>query len=113
MIHGRNGIDCGAKIGTPIYAAADGVVKAAIASGYNAGYGKYVVIVHPSNDTETLYAHMSKLYVKAGQQVAQGEHIGDIGNTGRSSGPHVHFEIHNAQNVLGNYRLKASVVAGN
>ena len=56
-----------------------------------------VIIVHP-NGTKTLYGHMSKLNTKPGAYVAQGEVIGYVGNTGRSTGPHIHFEVFNAKN---------------
>jgi len=56
-----------------------------------------VIIQHP-NGTKTLYGHMSKIYTKNGAQVAQGEVIGTVGSTGRSTGPHLHFEVFNAKN---------------
>ncbi|OHB06560.1 MAG: hypothetical protein A3A31_02960 [Candidatus Zambryskibacteria bacterium RIFCSPLOWO2_01_FULL_48_25] len=96
-IHGYNGVDLAAPAGTPIMASADGTVIIARTSGYNGGYGLYVVIKH-SNGTQTLYAHMSKVNVVVGQQVSQGEIIGAVGNTGHSTGPHVHFEIRGAKN---------------
>jgi LysM repeat protein len=96
-IHGYNAVDLAAPVGTPIYAAADGVVIVSRTGGYNGGYGTYVVVSHP-NDTQTVYAHMSKNLVKVGQHVEQGQIIGAIGMTGKTTGPHVHFEIRGARN---------------
>jgi len=99
-IHGHNGIDVGAPSGTPVYASAGGIVIVAKSdSGYNGGYGNYVVISH-SNGTQTLYAHLSSVGVSVGQSVAQDEYIGDVGNTGRSTGSHLHFEVRGAKNPL-------------
>ncbi len=95
-IHDKNAIDMAIAKGTPIRAAAAGRVILA-RKGYNGGYGNLVIIAHP-NGTETLYAHQSKLAVKTGEQVSQGEIIGYIGSTGRSTGPHLHFEVHGARN---------------
>ena len=96
-IHGYNGIDIAAPTGTPIYASAAGTVIISKASGYNGGYGLYVAIKH-GNGTQTVYGHMSKVNVVVGEQVDQGEVIGAVGNTGRSTGPHIHFEIRGAKN---------------
>ncbi len=96
-IHGYNGIDIGASVGTPIMASAGGTVIIAKGSGYNGGYGLYVAIKH-SNGTQTLYGHMSQVNVSVGEQVEQGQIIGAVGNTGRSTGPHLHFEIRGAKN---------------
>jgi murein DD-endopeptidase MepM/ murein hydrolase activator NlpD len=86
-LHG--GIDIAAEKGTDIYAAYDGVVTMA---GYSSTYGNYVIIEHSSN-IKTLYAHCSKLLVKEGQQVSKGDKIALVGSTGRSTGPHLHFEV--------------------
>lgn len=99
LIHGRNGIDIASAYGTPIYAAADGTVTIADADGYNGGYGKYIKISH-SNGTETLYGHASKLLVTSGQAVTKGQKIALMGSTGRSTGNHLHFEVHGAKNPL-------------
>ncbi len=96
-IHGYNAVDLAAPIGTNIRAAASGKVIVAKPSGYNGGYGLYVVIKHP-NGTQTLYAHMSKVRAFVGQEVEQGQVIGEIGSTGHSTGPHVHFEVRGAKN---------------
>ncbi len=96
-IHGYNGVDLAASVGTPIMASAPGVVILSRTSGYNGGYGLYVVVRH-GNGTQTLYAHMSRVSVSVGQTVGQGEVIGAVGNTGRSTGPHLHFEVRGARN---------------
>ena len=106
-LHGWNGVDIAAPLNTPVLAAADGVVITAKNSGWNTGYANYVVIRH-SNGTQTLYAHLNKATVTIGQTVSQGEQIGLLGSTGRSTGPHVHFEVRGAKNPLGdnpNYGL--------
>jgi murein DD-endopeptidase MepM/ murein hydrolase activator NlpD len=96
-IHGYNAVDYGLPIGTPIYAAASGEIIISKSSGYNGGYGNYVVIKHPNN-TQTVYGHLNGVVVTVGQTVAQGQTIGYSGNTGRSTGPHLHFEIRGAKN---------------
>ena len=97
-LHGHNGVDLAAPVGTPIRAAASGVVIIDKQnSAWNGGYGNYVVISHP-NGTQTLYAHMLRSAVSLGETVDQGETIGYIGMTGQTTGPHVHFEIRGAQN---------------
>lgn len=97
ILHGRNGIDIANAKGTPIYAAAAGTVRIADATGYNGGFGSYIVIGHP-NGTETLYAHASRLTVSAGETVQRGQLIALMGSTGRSTGSHLHFEAHGAKN---------------
>jgi murein DD-endopeptidase MepM/ murein hydrolase activator NlpD len=92
-VHGYNGVDLATGgVGTPILAAAGGEVIISREGGWNGGYGSYVVIKH-SNGTQTLYAHMSSVSVGVGQFVGQGQTIGAVGNSGRSTGPHLHFEI--------------------
>lgn len=93
-IHGYNAVDLAAPIGTPIMASAAGEVIVAKAGGWNGGYGSYVVIQH-DNGSETLYGHMSKVSAYDGEEVTQGQLIGYVGETGRATGPHVHFEIRN------------------
>lgn len=85
----HKGSDFGAPTGTPIQAAGDGVVEVA---GWNGGYGQYVRIKH-ANGYATAYAHMSRIAVKPGQRVRQGQVIGNVGTTGRSTGPHLHYEV--------------------
>lgn len=96
-IHGYNGVDLAALRGSPVYASADGVVITARQSGWNGGYGKYIAIVHP-NGTQTLYAHLDSVMVTPGVTVSRGQQIGGVGSTGKSTGPHVHFEIRGAKN---------------
>lgn len=87
----HRGIDIAAPVGTPILAAAEGEV---ISAGWNSGgYGNLVKIRH-FDGTVTLYAHNSKIHVRRGQFVQQGQHIANMGSTGFSTGPHLHFEIH-------------------
>lgn len=85
----HKGIDIANEAGTPIYAAMDGKVTY---SGWIEGYGKVIIIDH-GNKLETIYGHCSVLRVKVGDTVTKGHHIGDVGSTGRSTGPHVHFEV--------------------
>jgi LysM repeat protein len=96
-IHGRNGIDIGLPVGSNLYAAAAGTVILAKEGGYNGGYGSYIIIQH-SNGTQTLYGHLSRVSVSRGEKVTRGQTIGATGNSGRSTGPHLHFEIHGATN---------------
>ncbi len=96
-IHGHNGVDLGANLGEPILASAAGTVIISRAGGYNGGYGTYVVIAH-SNGTQTLYAHNSSNVVSVGERVTRGQVIGYVGNTGKSTGPHLHFEVRGAKN---------------
>ena len=87
----HRGIDVAAPVGTPIVAAAPGVVEF---SGWNSGgYGNMVDIRHPDGN-KTRYAHNSRNLVRVGQKVQQGQQIAEMGSTGYSTGPHVHFEIH-------------------
>ncbi len=93
----HTGIDIACASGTPVYAAEAGrVIKAQ--GGWNGGYGIMVVLQH-AGGAQTLYGHNSRLYVRVGEEVAKGQTIAAIGNTGRSSGPHVHFEVR-----VGGYR---------
>ena len=100
----HKGIDIGASKGTPVKAAAGGTVTVA-QYGYSGGYGNYVIISH-GNGVQTVYGHCNTLNVKVGQKVSQGEQIATVGNTGRSTGNHLHLEIRingvaqNPQNYL-------------
>lgn len=85
----HKGVDFGAVTGTPIQAAGDGQVEMA---GANGAYGNYVRLRH-SSGYATAYAHMSRIAVKPGQRVRQGQVIGYVGSTGRSTGPHLHYEV--------------------
>ncbi|MBD0334425.1 MAG: peptidoglycan DD-metalloendopeptidase family protein [Cyanobacteria bacterium Co-bin13] len=87
----HQGVDIAGPVGTPIYAAATGTV---VRSGWNSGgYGNLVDIRHPDGSM-TRYAHNSRLLVRAGQEVRQGQQIAEMGSTGYSTGPHLHFEVH-------------------
>lgn len=85
----HNGTDFAAPHGTPIYSTADGVVTHA---GWLSGYGRLVKIRHEFG-IETRYAHMAKIRVKEGERVSRGQQIGDMGNSGRSTGTHLHYEV--------------------
>ncbi|MEO1639850.1 MAG: M23 family metallopeptidase [Pseudomonadota bacterium] len=83
------GTDFAAPIGTPIYATADGVVTHA---GWSSGYGRLIKIQHEFG-IETRYAHLNAMDVRVGERVSRGERIGAMGNSGRSTGPHLHYEV--------------------
>jgi len=85
----HKGVDLAAPVGTPIHASADGVVSRA---DWFSSYGLYVSLEHGGN-IETRYGHMSRLNVAAGQTVHKGDIIGYVGTTGRSTGPHLHYEV--------------------
>ena len=85
----HKGVDFAAPIGTPIFAAGDGIIEY---SGWNGNYGKYIRIKH-NRTFKTAYAHLSKIYKKKGTRIKQGDIIGTLGSTGRSTGPHLHYEI--------------------
>jgi murein DD-endopeptidase MepM/ murein hydrolase activator NlpD len=85
------GLDFTAPTGTPIYATANGVVK--IAANRGTGYGNHVIIDH-GYGYQTLYGHMLKIKAQPGQRVTRGEVIGYVGSTGKSTGPHCHYEVH-------------------
>jgi LysM repeat protein len=96
-IHGYNAVDLAGGSGSTIRAAAAGEVIIAKGSGWNGGYGSYVVVRH-SNGTQTLYAHLSSLSVGVGEYVDQAQTIGGMGNTGKSTGTHLHFEVRGGRN---------------
>jgi murein DD-endopeptidase MepM/ murein hydrolase activator NlpD len=85
----HTGVDIDAPYGAPIVAAQAGVVKLA---GWKNGYGNTVIIDH-GNGISTLYGHQSKLVVRTGQQVAQGQQLGNVGATGHVTAPHLHYEV--------------------
>ena len=85
----HQGIDIANEIGTPIYAFTEGVVEEA---GPADGFGLWVVIRHPDG-TQSLYGHVNRVFVEKGQRVEAGEEIAELGNRGRSTGPHLHFEV--------------------
>jgi len=99
-IHGLNGVDLAAPQGSAVNAAAAGTVIVSKVGGWNGGYGNYVVIDH-GNGVQTLYAHMSTDAVSIGQSVSRGQNIGTVGNTGQSTGYHLHFEVRGAKNPFG------------
>jgi len=101
-LHGRNGADKANTCGTPIYASSEGNATTVDENGYNGGFGKFIKITHP-NGTETLYAHLSKITLTPGKTVTRGQQIGLMGSTGRSTGCHLHFEVHGARNPLIKY----------
>jgi len=86
----HSGIDIGGTTGDPVYATAEGTV---IESGYDRSLGHHIVIDH-TNGLQTAYAHLSKRLVKVGDIVEKGDHIGNLGSTGRSTGPHLHYEVY-------------------
>jgi murein DD-endopeptidase MepM/ murein hydrolase activator NlpD len=96
-LHGYNAVDIGTHVGTPVFASCPGTVMVSRGSGYNGGYGDYIVI-QCSNGTQTLYGHLSKVSVGAGETVDRGDSIALSGNTGRSTGAHLHFEVRGAAN---------------
>ena len=96
-LHNRNAIDIANACGTNVTAAQEGMVVGAEEDGWNGGYGGNVVIEHP-NGTKTRYAHLQKLFVATGDYVEQREKIGLMGNTGESTGCHLHFEVEGAKN---------------
>lgn len=85
----HNGIDLAAPTGTPVYATADGTVSRA---NWFSSYGKYISIEH-GGELQTRYAHLSRIAVSDGQRVRKGDVIGYVGSTGRSTGPHLHYEV--------------------
>lgn len=85
----HSGLDMSAPSGTPIYATGPGIVTK---SGWGTGYGQYVEINH-GNGYLTRYAHASRLIARVGDQVRAGEHIANVGCTGRCTGPHLHYEV--------------------
>lgn len=96
----HTGIDLAAPKGTPVHVTADGVV---LSSGWAGGYGKLVVVDH-GNGIHTYYAHLSRLAVVPGEEVHSGETIAYSGSTGRSTGPHVHYEIRLAGTPVNPYK---------
>jgi len=92
MRNGRmhNGVDMAIRTGTPIRAADGGTVTFA---GWRGSFG-YLVIIDHGGGMQTFYAHCSRLFVRRGDRVFQGQHIANVGSTGRSTGPHLHFEVH-------------------
>lgn len=102
--HGWNNssVDIGAKTGTPVVAAHDGLVMLAKTGGWNGGYGNYIIIMTEYNGRkiQTIYGHLSKVLVNPGDTVTRGQLIGLVGSTGNSTGPHLHFEVRGILNPL-------------
>lgn len=100
-IHGYNGVDLAAPTGEAVVAAADGTVMVSrfrtAGNPWFGGYGNYIVVEH-ENGTQTLYAHLHSVYVSVGARVSKGQTIGEVGSTGKSTGPHLHFEVRGAKN---------------
>jgi murein DD-endopeptidase MepM/ murein hydrolase activator NlpD len=96
-LHGHNAIDIAANAGTPVLASGSGRVILAKLGGYNGGYGSMVIISHQGG-VQTVYAHLRQVNVTTGQTVSQNQVIGQVGNTGLSTGPHLHFEVRGAVN---------------
>ncbi|WP_104744605.1 peptidoglycan DD-metalloendopeptidase Csd1 [Helicobacter acinonychis] len=91
VLHNHTGLDLSTAINTPVYASASGVVGLAN-KGWNGGYGNLIKIFHPFG-FKTYYAHLNKIAVKTGEFVKKGQLIGYSGNTGMSTGPHLHYEV--------------------
>jgi murein DD-endopeptidase MepM/ murein hydrolase activator NlpD len=104
----HEGVDFSAHIGTPVPSVADGRVKFA---GVQSGYGNVIKIDHPGG-FETVYAHLSSIAVKPGQTVSEGQLIGKTGNSGTSTGPHLHFEFHAAGRLVDPLRMASYVPQG-
>lgn len=88
----HQGVDIPAPVGTPILATADGVVEETLSEGEGNAYGNRITLSH-GETYQTRYAHLSKIIVKKGQKVKKGDVIGYCGNTGASTGPHLHYEV--------------------
>ncbi len=92
----HEGIDMAGSTGSPVYSTGDGTV---VHAGWENGYGNLVRIRHAFG-LETRYGHLSKIRVSVGQKVSRGDRIGDMGNTGRSTGPHLHYEVRTNGNAV-------------
>lgn len=93
----HSGMDFTADIGTEVFATGDGIVEKTNSDGW--GYGNHIIVDHGFGYT-TLYGHLSKIVVRPGQSVKRGQLIGHVGNTGRSTGPHLHYEVRRGGNPL-------------
>jgi murein DD-endopeptidase MepM/ murein hydrolase activator NlpD len=99
----HTGVDISAPQGTPVHAAADGIV---VHAGWNTGYGRCVIIDH-GNNYQTWYAHLSRFEVIEGQEIRQGEVLGAVGSSGRSTGAHLHYEVRIGSTPVNPYRFLA------
>jgi len=111
----HGGIDIAAKTGTPVRAADSGTVSIAGKRAGSESYGTFVRLHHGTH-YRTIYAHLSKLAVKQGQTVKEGQVIGYVGSTGHSSGPHLHFEVRRdnvrQSGINASFRCRTTVTAG-
>jgi len=96
ILHTNNAVDIANRCGTTVIASAEGLVTN-VSFGWNSGFGNYVEIQHP-NGTETLYAHLNQIDIKEGEYVSGKDPIGLMGDSGYSTGCHLHFEVHGARN---------------
>jgi murein DD-endopeptidase MepM/ murein hydrolase activator NlpD len=103
----HTGVDIAAPMGTPVHAAADGIV---IHAGWNGGYGRCVIVDH-GNNYQTWYAHLSRMDVIEGEEIRQGEVLGAVGTTGRSTGAHLHYEVRIGSTPVNPYRFLARSTA--
>lgn len=104
----HTGVDISAPMGTPVKATADGIV---IHANWNAGYGRCVIVDH-GNGYQTWYAHLSSISVVDGQEIRQGEVVGAVGMSGRSTGPHLHYEVRMNSTPINPYRFLAKTTSG-
>jgi murein DD-endopeptidase MepM/ murein hydrolase activator NlpD len=93
----HEGLDISGPIGTPIKSSADGVISFV---GFKDSFGKVVMIDHPASGFKTIFAHLNKAAVVEGQAVKRGDIIGYLGNSGRSTGPHLHYEVHKYRDLV-------------
>lgn len=106
----HTGLDISASIGTHVSATADGVVvQAGMSNGFG-GYGRLVIVDH-GNGYQTYYAHLSRVSVMAGQLIRQGDIVGDVGTSGRSTGPHLHYEVRVGAAPVNPYRFLNKPIA--
>jgi len=103
----HTGIDISAPTGTAVHAAADGIV---LHAGWNGGYGRCVIIDH-GNNYQTWYGHLAQMDVIEGQEIRQGEVLGLVGSSGRSTGSHLHYEVRIANTPVNPYRFLARATA--
>ncbi len=99
----HSGVDLSAPIGTPVRAAADGIV---VMTQFEGGYGRLIRIDH-GNGISTYYGHLSRFFVNVGQEVRRGDKIGAVGNTGRVTAPHLHYEVRNHGTPMNPYTYLA------
>jgi murein DD-endopeptidase MepM/ murein hydrolase activator NlpD len=103
----HTGIDISAPMGTSVKATADGIVMYA---NWNTGYGRCVIVDH-GNGYQTLYGHLSQIGVIEGEEIRQGEIVGRVGNSGRSTGPHLHYEVRVHSTPVNPYRFLSQSAA--